>query len=63
VLLNSRKNWADFSPTSKTPQDVLTESVGKEAADAVFKTVRDSTARLYTEAVTYRPDLSYIPTK
>jgi hypothetical protein len=61
VLLSGRKNWADFAPLAKTPMDVVNEALGKEAADAIFKTIRDSTARLFTEAAKYRADLSYEP--
>jgi hypothetical protein len=63
VLLTSRRNWADFAPLPKTPMDVVNEALGKEAADAVFKTIRDSTKNLFTEAAQYRPDLSYEPAK
>ena len=33
VLLNSRKNWADFAPLPKTTADVLNEAYGKEVAN------------------------------
>jgi hypothetical protein len=63
VLLSNRKNYADFAPLPKTVNDVLTEAYGKEQSDAIQKTIRDATVRLYTEAATYRPDLSYTPGK
>jgi hypothetical protein len=63
VLLNRRQNWADFAPLPKSVADVVTEALGKEASDAIFKTIRDSTAHLFTEAATYREDLSYTPGK
>ncbi len=63
VLLNARQNWGEFAPRDKSPQDVLTESIGKEAADAVYKTFRESTAHLQVHAAAYRPDLSYTPAK
>jgi len=63
VLLNARKDWADFAPLPKTPADVVTEAYGQEEGDAIMKTIRDSTAHTFTEAATYRPDLSYIPKK
>jgi hypothetical protein len=63
VLLNQRKNWADFEPLPKTVIDVTTETYGKEAADQIQKTIRDSTAHILTEAATYRADLSYVPAK
>jgi len=63
VLLNSRKNWADFAPLAKTTADVLTEAYGKEMSDQIQKTIRDSTAHQFTEAAAYRADLSYVPGK
>lgn len=63
VLINSRKNWAEYAPLSKTVPDVLTETYGKEQADAIQKTIRDCTAHLYTETGVYREDLSYIAGK
>jgi len=63
VLINSRKGWADLAPTPKTLAEVLTEVYGKEQADAIQKTIRDCTDHLYTEAATYRADLSYIAGK
>jgi hypothetical protein len=43
--------------------DVLNEAYGKETADQIQKAIRDFTARQYTEAATYRADLSYVPGK
>ena len=63
VLLNSRKNWADFAPLPKTLADVLSDAYGKEAADQIQKTIRDCTAHQYTEAAAFRADLSYVPGK
>jgi hypothetical protein len=63
ALLSSRKNWADFAPTPKNVTDVLNEAYGKETADQIQKTIRDSTVRPYTEAASYRSDLSYSPAK
>jgi hypothetical protein len=61
VLLSGRKNWADLAPLPKSAVDLTNEALGKEAADALFKTIRESTARIFTEAAKYRPDLSYEP--
>ena len=63
VLLSARKNWADFAPLPKSLTDVLTETYGKESADQIQKTVRDATEHQYTEAASYRADLSYVPGK
>ena len=63
VLLNARKNWADFAPLPKTLADVLNDAYGKEASDQIQKTLRDCTAQQFTEAAAYRADLSYAPGK
>jgi hypothetical protein len=63
VLLNSRQNWADFAPLPKSVADVVNETYGKEAGDAIFKAIRDSTDHLFTESAVYRQDLSYSPAK
>jgi hypothetical protein len=63
VLVQDRKNWADFAPLPKSVADIVSEAYGKEASDQIQKTIRDSTATLYTEAATFRQDLSYIPAK
>jgi hypothetical protein len=63
VLLNARKNWAEFAPLARTPLDVMTEVYGKETADQIQKAIMENTVHLATEAATYRPDLSYIPGK
>ncbi|MGA8765108.1 MAG: hypothetical protein WB562_19730, partial [Candidatus Sulfotelmatobacter sp.] len=63
VLLSDRKNWADFAPLPKTVADVLNDAYGKESSDQIQKTIRDCTARLYTETGMYRADLSYVPGK
>jgi hypothetical protein len=47
----------------KSVADIVSEAYGKEASDQIQKTIRDSTATLYTEAATFRQDLSYIPAK
>lgn len=63
VLLNSHQNWADFAPLPKSVADVVNETYGKEAGDAIRKAIRDATDHLFTEAALYRPDLSYSPAK
>ena len=61
VVLGDRQSMADFAPLQKSVAEVVAETYGKEEADAIYKTMRDSTAHLYTEAALYRPDLSYVP--
>ena len=63
VLILGRKGWADFAPGPKTVFQIVEEAYGKEQADALWKS-RDATiAQSFTEAATYRPDLSYVPAK
>jgi len=63
VLLNARQNWAGFEPLPKSVADVLTEVYGQAEGDQILKTIRDSTARLWTETAAYHSDLSYVPAK
>jgi len=63
VLILERKGWADFAPRPKSVFQIVEEAYGKEQADALWKE-RDATiAQSFTEAATYRPDLSYVPAK
>lgn len=61
VLLNARQGFAEYAPQAKTLGEVLTEAYGKEAADALQKTLRDSEDHTFTETARFRPDLSYVP--
>src|SRR5438270_9564881 len=54
VLLNARQNWAAFEPLSKSVADVLTEVYGQDGGSQILKTIRDSTATLWTETAEYR---------
>lgn len=61
VSLGGRQSWADYTPLPKSVLEAATEAYGKEGADALFKTLRDSAAHVFTETAVYRPDLSYLP--
>jgi hypothetical protein len=61
VLATGRDSYADFAPPEKTLIQALSESMGPRKADELMSTVRESTAKLYTEVLQYRPDLSYVP--
>lgn len=63
VLLSQRQGWADFAPPAKTLADVVSEAYGKDGAEAIFKTLRETVAHTYTETAAYRADLSYVPGK
>lgn len=61
VLSTGRESFADFAPPEKTLIRVLSEAIGPRKADELMSTVRESTAKMYTEILQYRPDLSYVP--
>ncbi len=59
VLINERQGWANYAPLEKSVTDVVTANYGKEGADAIYKTLRDSVAGTWTETAVHRPDLGY----
>lgn len=61
VLSTSRDSYADFAPPEKTLIQALAEAIGPRKADELMSTVRESTERIYTEILQYRPELSYVP--
>ncbi len=63
VLVSERKGWADFAPPSKGVAQIVEEAYGKDQADAIWKTFDSCVAQSFSEAASYRPDLSYIPAK
>lgn len=61
VLVGDRANWASFQPpTEKTLDAMMEEAYGKEEGGAILSAVRKATRSIYTEALEYRPDLSYV---
>lgn len=63
VLSQPRTKFADFNPLSKTFAAVLEEQLGKEAATARMQKLNASVEGTFTQIVTYRGDLSYVPAK
>lgn len=63
VLLSQRQGWADFAPPAKSLADIMNETYGKDGAEAIRKTLRETVAHTYTETAVYRADLSYVPGK
>jgi hypothetical protein len=62
VLVGDRANWAAFEPaTKKTLDGMMEEAFGKEQGAAALSTLRKTIRRVRTEAIRYRPDLSYVP--
>jgi hypothetical protein len=61
VLVFDRANWASFQPpTDKSLDSMMEEAYGKEQGAAILSSLRKATRSIYTEALQYRPDLSYV---
>lgn len=60
VLVGDRANWASFQPpTDKTVDSMMEEAYGKEQGAAILSSIRKAVRSTITEALQYRPDLSY----
>ncbi len=61
VLVGDRSNWASFQPpTDKTLDAMMEEAYGKEQGAAILSSLRKAIRSVYTGALQYRPDLSYV---
>jgi len=61
VLVGDRANWASFQPASdKTLDSMMEEAYGKEQGAAILSSLRKAVHSVYTEALQYRRDLSYV---
>ncbi|HTL54566.1 MAG TPA: hypothetical protein VL361_02760 [Candidatus Limnocylindrales bacterium] len=61
VLVGDRANWAAFQPpTEKSLDAMMEEAYGKEQGAAILATLRKTFRRVTTEALRYRPELSYV---
>ena len=61
VLVGDRTNWASFqAPTDKTLDAMMEEAYGKEQGAAILSSLRKTLRSTLTEALQYRPDLSYV---
>ncbi len=61
VLVGDRANWGSFQPpTDKTLDSMMEEAYGKEQGAAILNSLRKAIRSIYTEALQYRPDLSYV---
>ena len=64
VLSLPRDKFADFNPPEgKTFADMLEEQLGKREAKARQDLVDHAVQSVFTEMLTYRADLSYVPAK
>jgi len=61
VLVGDRANWGNFRPpTDKTLDSMMEDAYGKEQGTAILSSLRKAIRSIYTEALRYRPDLSYV---
>jgi hypothetical protein len=61
VLSQPRANWADFQGPDKTLDALMEEVYGKEEGAATLAALRKAIRFTYSEAIKFRPDLSYVP--
>ena len=61
VLVGDRAAWANFQPpTDKTLDSMMEEAYGKDQGAAILSSLRKAVRSTLTEALQYRPDLSYV---
>jgi len=64
VIVGDRAGWANFAPaTDKTLDAMMEEAYGKEQGAAILASARKAIRSVYSEALQYRPDLSYVAGK
>lgn len=63
VLVGARASWASFEPPEKPFDAMMEEAYGKEQGAAILASLRKALRSVYTEALQYRPDLSYVAGK
>jgi hypothetical protein len=65
VLVLPHNNWADFEdkPDVKPFRDMLKEAFGQAEADSIVDRIDHSVEKETSEAIQFRPDLSYVPGK
>ena len=60
VLVGDRATWSTFQPpTDKTLDSMMEEAYGKEQGAAILSALRKGIRSTLSEALEYRPDLSY----
>jgi len=64
VLVGDRATWASFQPpTDKTLDSMMEDAYGKDQGASILSSLRKAIHSTYTEALQYRPDLSYVAAK
>ncbi len=63
VLIIPHDNWASMADLEPSFDAMLEKALGRHEAEAVTKSFDHSVAKQWSEMLTYRPDLSYMPGK
>jgi len=63
IAATDRGSWAEFAGPEKSMSKVLDEKLGARRATELIDAIRDAITSTYSEALLYRPDLSYLPSK
>jgi hypothetical protein len=65
LLVIPHASWADFAdkPGTKSFQEMLKDAFGQAEADSIVKRLDSAIESEMTEAIEFRADLSYIPSK
>jgi hypothetical protein len=63
ILAFPRSGWADFAPKSPDLWKMAAEFYGREEAQSMRETMGEAIAGEESFVVSYRPDLSYIPSE
>ena len=61
VLVSGRDSWAEFQPPDKSLDAMVEEALGKPQGAAVLSGLRKAIRYTRSEALRYRPELSYLP--
>jgi hypothetical protein len=65
VLVLPHNSWAEFEdqPNVKPFRDMLKEAFGQAEADSIVSRIEHSVHSETSDAIEFRPDLSYLPAK
>ncbi len=61
VLVNERRNWADFQPPEKSLDAMVKEVMGEAEGAAMLESLRKQVRYTNTSTLRYRAELSYVP--
>jgi hypothetical protein len=61
VLIIPRDNWASMAEPDVSFDAMIEKAFGRHEAEVVTKSIDNSVARQWSEMLTFRPELSYMP--